>query len=58
MYRRAVVIDDNSKIKLLRHVKVKAAEAARDARVDLENRLADLNLPVHVSIFYTLAFFR
>jgi len=28
-------------------VKLKAAEAARDARMDLESRLADKNLPVH-----------
>ncbi len=48
-YRRALVIDDNNKIKLLHHVKQKAAEAARDARVDLEKRLANPNLPVHVS---------
>ena len=50
-YRRALIIDDNNKIKLLHHVKQKAAEAARDARVDLEKRLANPNLPVHVSDF-------
>jgi exocyst complex component 2 len=49
-YRRSLVIDDNNKIQLLRHVKLKAAEAARDARIDLETRLANPNLPVHVSI--------
>ena len=48
-YRRALVIDDNNKIKLLRHVKLKATEAAYDARVDLESRLGNPNLPVHVS---------
>lgn len=48
-YRRALVIDDNNKIKLLRHVKQKATEAANDARIDLESRLANANLPVQVS---------
>lgn len=48
-YRRALVIDDNSKIKLLRHVKQKATEAANQARIDLETRLANPNLPVQVS---------
>jgi len=46
-YRRAIAIDDNNKIQLLSHVKLKAAEAARDARIDLETRLANPSLPVH-----------
>ena len=49
-YRRALVIDDNNKILLLRNVKQKAVEAANDARIDLETRLANPNLPVHVSL--------
>lgn len=48
-YRRALVIDDNNKIKLLRHVKQKAVEAANEARIDLESRLANPTLPVQVS---------
>lgn len=39
-YRRVLVIDDHCNIDLLNHVKAKAAEAARDARRDLESRLA------------------
>lgn len=39
-YRRVLVIDDHCNIDLLNHVKAKAAEAAREARTDLEARLA------------------
>mmetsp|Transcript_19365 Transcript_19365/g.29860 ORF Transcript_19365/g.29860 Transcript_19365/m.29860 type:complete len:1065 (-) Transcript_19365:95-3289(-) len=42
-YRRVTIIDDNCNIDLLNHVKHKAAECARDARVDLESRLAREN---------------
>jgi len=45
-YRRVLVIGDDTKINLLAHVKIKAAEAARDARHDLECRLANPTLPV------------
>jgi hypothetical protein len=39
-YRRVLVIDDHCNIDLLNNVKAKAAEAAREARRDLEFRLA------------------
>lgn len=39
-YRRVLVIDDHCNIDLLNQVKAKAAEAAREARRDLEARLA------------------
>jgi len=45
-YRTVLVIDDHNKIELLRHVKRKASEAARDARRDLECRLANPTVPV------------
>lgn len=45
-YRRVLVIDDDNKIDLLANVKLRAAEAARDARDDLECRLANPSLPV------------
>ena len=41
-YRKVLVIDrDNCEVDLLRHVRVKAGEAAQDARNDLELILAD-----------------
>lgn len=39
-YRRVLVIDDRCNVTLLNHVKAKAAEAAREARQDLEHRLS------------------
>jgi hypothetical protein len=45
-YRRVLVIEDDSRIELLRHVKLKAIEAARGARQDLECRLTDPSMPV------------
>ncbi len=45
-YRRVLIIGDDNKIDLLAKVKSSAAEAARDAREDLEHRLANPSLPV------------
>ena len=45
-YRRVLVIDDDNKIEILRHIKAKATEAAREARRDLEATIADPNTPV------------
>jgi hypothetical protein len=45
-YRRVLVIEDGCDIELLNHVKSKAAEAAREARRDLEATLADPVVPV------------
>lgn len=45
-YRRVLVIDDDNKIKLLSNIKVRAADAARMARDDLECRLANPSLPL------------
>ena len=45
-YRRVLVIDDHDKIELLRHVKRKAAEAARDTRKDMECRLVNPTMQV------------
>ncbi len=45
-YRRILVIGEDTQIHLLADVKVRAAEAARDARHDLECRLANPSLPV------------
>mmetsp|Transcript_59902 Transcript_59902/g.88925 ORF Transcript_59902/g.88925 Transcript_59902/m.88925 type:complete len:993 (-) Transcript_59902:55-3033(-) len=45
-YRRVLVIDDDCHIELLRHVKAKAEEAAREARRDLEATLANSAVPV------------
>jgi len=45
-YRRVLVIDDNNNIEILRHIKAKATEAAREARGDLESTIADPNTPV------------
>lgn len=45
-YRRVLIIGDDNKIDLLANVKRSAAEAARDAREDLEYRLANPSLPV------------
>jgi len=42
-YRRVMIIDESCNIDLLNHVKHKAAECARDARIDLESRLAREN---------------
>ncbi len=39
-YRRVQVIDDNNKIEILIHVKQQAMECAREARRELEGRLA------------------
>ena len=39
-YRRTQVIDDNNKIEILIHVKQQAMECAREARRELEGRLA------------------
>jgi len=47
-YRRVLVIDNQCQIALLQYVKKKAAEAARDARHDLENTLASRNVPVAI----------
>jgi hypothetical protein len=43
-YRRALIIDDKNKIDLLTNVKIRSADAARDARDDLECRLANPSL--------------
>jgi len=45
-YRRVLVIDDDNKIEILRHIRAKATEAAREARRDLEATIADPNTPV------------
>lgn len=47
-YRLVLVIDDNCNIDLLNQVKLKAADAAREARRDLEKRLSQdkVSLPV------------
>lgn len=45
-YRRILVIDDDNKIELLAKAKLRAANAARDARQILENRLANASLPL------------
>ena len=45
-YRRVLAIGDDNKIEILRNAKLKAAEAAQDARDDLECRLANPLLPV------------
>ena len=45
-YRRVLVINDDCGLELLRHVKLKAAEAAREARRDLEATLANHTVPV------------
>eukprot|EP00979_Chaetoceros_neogracilis_P017520 scaffold10238_cov276-Chaetoceros_neogracile.AAC.1 len=45
-YRRALIIDDKNKIDLLTNVKIRSADAARDARDDLECRLANPSLPL------------
>ena len=45
-YRRVLIIDDDNKIDLLANVKIRAADAARDARDDLECRLANPSLPL------------
>lgn len=46
-YRRVTIIDENCNIDLLNHVKAMAAEAAREARRDLECRLARENSSVN-----------
>uniref|UniRef100_A0A7R9W467 Exocyst complex component n=2 Tax=Pseudictyota dubia TaxID=2749911 RepID=A0A7R9W467_9STRA len=45
-YRRVLVIEADNKVELLRHVKLKAAVAAREARRDLEATLANHSVPV------------
>lgn len=45
-YRRVLIIGDDNKIDLLTKVKNEATKAARDAREDLECRLANPTLPV------------
>lgn len=45
-YRKVLVIDEKNNIDILKHVKSRAAEAAREARHDLECRLANPSLPV------------
>lgn len=45
-YRKVLAIDETSNMDILRHIKVRAVEAARDAIFDLERRLANPSLPV------------
>jgi hypothetical protein len=45
-YRRVLVIDEHSTIELLKHVKAQAAECAREARRELEGRLAQDKMSV------------
>ena len=45
-YRRVLVIDEHCNIHLLNHVKAQAAECAREARRELEGRLAQDTLSV------------
>ena len=45
-YRRALVIEEDNNIEILRHVKLKATEAAREGRENLEKTLADPNVVV------------
>lgn len=45
-YRRVLVIEDGCNIELLRNVKLKAAEAAREAQRDLESTLGNPNAPI------------
>jgi len=45
-YRRVLLIDDDCNVELLKSVKAKAAEAARDAQRDLEKALGDPSVPV------------
>jgi len=45
-YRRVLVVDRNSKIQLLDHVRVQAEECVFEARHALESRLAQNNVPV------------
>lgn len=40
-YRKVLVVDENNEIAILKHVKRRAAEAAQEARHDLECRLAN-----------------
>lgn len=46
-YRRILVIDEDCKIDLLRCVKTKADDAARDARIIIEKTLGDASVPVN-----------
>ena len=48
-YRRVLIIDDDNKIDLLANVKIRAADAARDARDDLECRLASKKMVISVN---------
>ena len=45
-YRRALVIDETCNMSLLNHVKQQAEDCVRDARRDLENRIAQDNASV------------
>lgn len=45
-YRRVLVVGDNCKIELLNHVKKQAEQCVRDARCDLEFRIAQDNASV------------
>lgn len=45
-YRRVQVVDESCNIEILIHVKNQAAECAREARRELEGRLAQDNIPV------------
>lgn len=45
-YRRVLIIDEHCKIDLFNRVKEKASDAAREARRDLEKRLAQDKIPV------------
>ncbi len=47
-YRRVLVIDEQCGIEILNHVREKAAEYAREARRELEGRLAQSKVPVQV----------
>lgn len=46
-YRRVLVIDEHCNIELLNHVRNQAAECAREARRELESRLAQDKIPVN-----------